>query len=59
MALWFAEIRARELSNDLIEMFHLPNPFASQRDKESQLTVDLDFMAQRMYSGLQQDWIRI
>lgn len=59
MALWFAEIRARELSDGVIEMFHLPNPFASARDKEAQLTIDLDFMAQRMYSGLQQDWIRL
>lgn len=43
MALWFAEIRCRELWNIEWENFHVNNPYATARDKESQVTVDIDF----------------
>lgn len=46
MALWFAETRARELVNDVESVFHLGNSYQSQRDKDRQITVDLDYLSQ-------------
>jgi len=46
MALWFAEIRARELIGELDNVFHMHNEFQSSRDKERTITLDLDFVAQ-------------
>lgn len=52
MALWFAEIRARELCDETFDVFHVDNPYQSERDKEKQVTVDLDYMSQRMHAGM-------
>lgn len=52
MALWFAEIRARELCDENYDTYHLANPYLSEGDKEKQVTVDLDYFSQRMHSGM-------
>lgn len=49
MALWFAEIRARELLSEVYEGFHLPNEYAAPRDMERQVVVDLDYMSMNMH----------
>jgi hypothetical protein len=46
MALWFAEIRARELIGEGGNLFHQPNPYQSARDKRKSVTIDLDYMGQ-------------
>lgn len=46
MALWFAEIRAREVVNELEGNFHMDNPYLSPRDREKNIVIDLDFAAQ-------------
>jgi hypothetical protein len=52
MALWFAEIRARELCDQLDNQFTIPNRYLSQRDREKVMTVDLDYASQAaMQSG--------
>lgn len=48
MALWFAEIRARELVNTMQSTLHLKNEFLSPRDKERQMSVDLDYLSTKM-----------
>jgi len=45
MALWFAETRARELANGEASVFHMSNPYLTERDKQKQMTVDLDYLA--------------
>jgi hypothetical protein len=55
MALWFAETRAREISNGETNVFHLSNSFLSDRDKQRRMTVDLDHMA---VAGMQDWWGR-
>lgn len=49
MALWFAEIRARELinegSNNSFFKTRLTNQYMSARDREKQFSIDLDHMA--------------
>lgn len=57
MALWFAEIRARELANEVSNVFHMNNSFASPRDKEREMTVDLDYMSTRQFGG--GDWMTL
>lgn len=61
MALWFAEIRARELVDEVgFQVTHMENKYASPRDKEKQMTVDLDYMAQKQMMGAGvQGWMRI
>jgi hypothetical protein len=46
MALWFAEIRARELIGEIDNVFHVNNEYQSPRDRERSITIDLDYMAQ-------------
>jgi len=46
MALWFAEIRAREVVGEGGTLFHQPNPYQSARDKNKSVTIDLDYMGQ-------------
>ena len=46
MALWFAEIRARELIGEIGDVFHVANEYQSPRDRERSITIDLDYMAQ-------------
>lgn len=47
MALWFAEIRCRELMFSEYDGWHLPgNEFRSARDEEGQMVVDIDYALQ-------------
>lgn len=46
MALWFAEIRAREVVTEGGVAFATPNPYQSARDKQKSVTIDLDYMGQ-------------
>jgi hypothetical protein len=48
MALWFAEIRAREIVNEVNNVFHVDNPYQSPRDQSRSVTVDLDLMGVAM-----------
>jgi len=48
MALWFAEIRAREIVNEVNNVFHVDNPYQSPRDQNRTVTVDLDLMGVAM-----------
>jgi hypothetical protein len=44
MALWFAEIRCRELmATDWGDGFHLSTEFTSLRERESQMVIDIDY----------------
>ena len=56
MALWFAEIRARELIGELDNVFHVNNPYQSERDKERTITIDLDMMSQASNDGSAHWW---
>lgn len=53
MALWFAEIRCRELVDELSqkEEHHIANPWLSERDRNKQAVIDLDYMAQSAMHG--------
>lgn len=46
MALWFAEIRARELIFEVDGNFHMVNEYQSDNDKKKTQTIDLDYMSQ-------------
>lgn len=56
MALWFAEIRARELIGETDNVFHVGNEYQSPRDRERSVTIDLDYMAQANMSTGQGSW---
>lgn len=51
MALWFAEIRAREILHEVSDVFHIDNQYTSARDKGQQVVVDLDHLATKMYDA--------
>lgn len=53
MALWFAEIRCRELVDEVSkqEEFHFQNNYLSERDKSNQVILDLDYMSQAAMHG--------
>lgn len=60
MALWFAEIRARELADEFITTHHIPNPYLTERDRERQVVVDLDYLANKQMNGAGvQGWMRV
>jgi hypothetical protein len=48
MALWFAEIRCRELVDEVTkhEEYHFANNYLSDRDKDQRVVLDLDYMSQ-------------
>lgn len=46
MALWFSEIRARELIGELGQEWHVSNQYQAPRDRERTITIDLDYMSQ-------------
>lgn len=57
MALWFAEIRAREVTSEQDNVFHVANPYQSPRDQERTITIDLDYMANAaMQNGTSGAW---
>lgn len=53
MALWFAEIRARELVNESYNtpMASKSNPYMSERDRSKRFAIDFDHMAQAQLAG--------
>lgn len=52
MALWFAEIRCRELMFTEFDGWHLDtSEFTSQRDAEGQMVIDVDFAIQQGING--------
>ena len=52
MALWFAEIRARELMMSDFSNWHTNNTeFTSERDRSGQMVVDIDFALQQQGAG--------
>lgn len=60
MALWFAEIRCRELvEEEGHQVTHLENKYASERSKEGRLSVDLDYMASNAMQAGVQGWMRV
>jgi hypothetical protein len=58
MALWFAEIRCRELADDAnMQVQHFSkNSFLSDRDRNKQMVIDLDYMSQAAMNNDIQDW---
>lgn len=56
MALWFAETRAREMVNTMESVFHVANEYQSPRDKQKQITIDLDYMGQQATGGMNHEW---
>jgi hypothetical protein len=53
MALWFAEIRCREMMQGEYSDYHLSSEFISDRDNENQFVIDVDFA---MSQGGIQPW---
>lgn len=56
MALWFAETRAREMVNNMESVFHVNNEYQSLRDKQKQITIDLDYMSQQATGASNHEW---
>lgn len=58
MALWFAEIRCRELVEEVSvrEETHFANAYLSERDMNKQAVVDLDYMAQAAMNDNAMSW---
>lgn len=53
MALWFAEIRARELCDSFFGLHHAPNRYRTGRQEENCIVVDLDeLLTRRHQEGL-------
>jgi hypothetical protein len=42
MALWFAEIRAREIVDSMAGVYHLKNKYVTERGRDRQMVVNLD-----------------
>jgi hypothetical protein len=55
MALWFAEIRAREIANHAQGVNHLPNKFLGRRARNQRAVINLD----AMFQSMQDDVIRV
>ena len=51
MALWFAELGARDMVYNGDSVFHVANDYQSPRDKTRTVTIDLDYMAQAEQAG--------
>jgi len=56
MALWFAETKARELVNNVESIFHVANEYQSERDKQRNMVIDLDFMSQANMAEGSGEW---
>lgn len=58
MALWFAEIRCRELVDEgTTQLQHFrPNSYLSERDRNKQMVIDLDYMSQAAMDPDVQNW---
>ena len=55
MALWFAEIAAREVVTRVGQSISFGNPYMSRRDREQAVTIDLEFASQ---AGAQAGWFQ-
>lgn len=51
MALWFAELRARTISNEWDTTMHMGSSFRTEMDQERQVVVDIDAFLARQHSG--------
>lgn len=51
MALWFAELRARTISDDWDQTTHLQSSFRTPLDQERQVTMDLDAYLAQQHRG--------
>src|SRR5258705_2859333 len=51
MALWFAELGARDMVHQGDSVFHVANEYQSPRDKQKTVTIDLDYMSQAEQAG--------
>jgi len=52
MALWFAELRARHIADELDGTTHLSSPYRSSIESEQQVTIDIDaFLARQHTEG--------
>ena len=61
MALWFAELRARNIADEWDQTTHLESDYRSPMDTERQVTVDIDAFLARQHHGdhevvLLDDW---
>jgi len=56
MALWFAEIRAREICDEISDVFTLNNSYRSLRDNEKTMTIDLDYASMAQSRGGAAEW---
>lgn len=57
MALWFAELRCREMVNNIESVFHAGfNEYQSERDRSRTTTIDLDYLSQQMYLDGRSSW---
>lgn len=60
MALWFAEIRAREIVDEVgFQVTHMENKYSTERSREKQMTIDLDYASQHAMASGVQGWMRI
>lgn len=51
MALWFAELRARTITDEYDHTTHMESDFMSSMDMENQVTMDIDDWLARSHSG--------
>lgn len=51
MALWFAELRARTITDEFDHATHMESDFMSEGDRENQVTVDMDDWLARSHGG--------
>jgi hypothetical protein len=51
MALWFAELRARTVTDEFDHTTHMDSDMMSEHDKENQITIDMDDWLARSHSG--------
>ncbi len=54
MALWFAEIAARDIMNNLGSTVNIQNEFMSARDRRENVMIDLEFAHQ---ADIQNGWV--
>lgn len=51
MALWFAELRARTISNEWDQTMHLDSPYRTPLDAERQVVLDIDAYLAQQHAG--------
>jgi hypothetical protein len=51
MALWFAELRARNIADEWDQTTHLDSSFRTERDRERQVVIDVDAYLAQQHQG--------